>query len=220
MLVVTATRPPESEPGSLVGAAMAGLHRAARAVTRVRMEPLDPSAVGELIALTTGVVPSDDVAAASTHAGGNPLFVTELARLAGERGIDAGREVPAAIRDVVRSRLAALPDHAMAELEVAAVLGERCSARTVMAASERDPDACLDALDAAIVTRILVPEPQGFRFAHALVRDAVLAGLPRCGSPVCTSGRPTRCRPYTATRPMSPSRSRTIVSPPRRSPIP
>ncbi|MCB0997722.1 MAG: AAA family ATPase [Acidimicrobiales bacterium] len=179
VLVVTATRPPESEPGSLVGAAMAGLHRAARAVTRVRMEPLDPSAVGELIALTTGVVPSDDVAArVHARAGGNPLFVTELARLAGERGIDAGREVPAAIRDVVRSRLAALPDHAMAELEVAAVLGERCSARTVMAASERDPDACLDALDAAIVTRILVPEPQGFRFAHALVRDAVLAGLP------------------------------------------
>jgi hypothetical protein len=46
-----------------------------------------------------------------------------------------------------------------------------------MAASERDADACLDALDAAIVTRILVPDADGFRFAHALVRDAVLAEL-------------------------------------------
>ncbi|MFN8022571.1 MAG: BTAD domain-containing putative transcriptional regulator [Acidimicrobiales bacterium] len=179
VLVVAATRPPELEPDSLVGPAMAGLHRAVRNTTRVRMEPLDRAAVAELIELTTGVAPSDDVAErVHDRAGGNPLFVTELARLAGERGIDRSREVPAAIRDVVRSRLAALPDQAIAELEVAAVLGERFSARTVMAASERDPDACLDALDAAIVTRILVPEPQGFRFAHALVRDAVLAGLP------------------------------------------
>src|ERR1700754_4258206 len=46
-----------------------------------------------------------------------------------------------------------------------------------MAASERDADGCLDALDAAIVTRILVPDGDGYRFAHALVRDAVLAQL-------------------------------------------
>ena len=36
----------------------------------------------------------------------------------------------------------------------------------------------LDALDAAIATRVLVPPTTaGFRFAHALVRDAVLAEL-------------------------------------------
>ena len=58
-----------------------------------------------------------------------------------------------------------------------AILGERFDLRTAMAASERDPDGCLDALDAAIVTRILVPDGDGYRFAHALVRDAVLAQL-------------------------------------------
>lgn len=179
ILVVAATRPPELEPGSPVGAALAGLHRSLRDVTRVRMEPLDAHAVAELIGITTGVAPSDDVARrVQERAGGNPLFVTELARLVGERGLDERSEVPAAIRDVVRSRLAALPERAIAELEVAAVLGERFSVRTVMAASERDADACLDALDAAIVTRILVPDGNGYRFAHALVRDAVVAGLP------------------------------------------
>ena len=112
------------------------------------------------------------------RAGGNPLFVAELARLAGERGVAEDHvDVPTAIRDVVRSRLAQLPERATAELEVAAVLGERFELRTAMAASERDPDACLDALDAAIVTRILVPDESGFRFAHALVRDAVLADV-------------------------------------------
>lgn len=179
VLVVAALRPPELEPESLVGPALAGLHRALRDVTRVRMEPLDTDAVAQLIGITTGVAPTDETARlVQQRAGGNPLFVTELARLAGERGLDERSEVPAAIRDVVRSRLAALPERAMAELEVAAVLGERFSVRTVMAASERDADACLDALDAAIVTRILVPDAGGYRFAHALVRDAVLAGLP------------------------------------------
>jgi DNA-binding SARP family transcriptional activator len=179
VLVVAATRPPEAEPGSSVGAALAGLHRSLRDVTRVRMEPLDAGAVAELIGITTGVVPSDEIARrVQERAGGNPLFVTELARLVGERGFDDGSEVPAAVRDVVRSRLAALPERAIAELEVAAVLGERFSVRTVMAASERDADACLDALDAAIVTRILVPDGHDYRFAHALVRDAVVAGLP------------------------------------------
>ena len=128
--------------------------------------------------LTTGTAPSPEVAdRVQSRAGGNPLFVAELARLAGERGVTDESSVPEAIRDVVRSRLAQLPDNSTLELQVAATLGERFDLRTAMAASERDADGCLDALDAAIVTRILVPDGDGYRFAHALVRDAVLAQL-------------------------------------------
>ena len=142
------------------------------------MSPLDATEVGRLMEVTTGVAPSSEVAErVRARAGGNPLFVAELARLAGEHGLSDESVVPDAIRDVVRGRLARLPERATAELEVAAVLGERFDLRTAMAASERDPDSCLDALDAAIVTRILVPDGDGFRFAHALVRDAVLAEL-------------------------------------------
>ncbi len=179
VLVVAAHRPPELVPDSLLAAALAGLHRSVAAATRVPMAPLDAPGVAELIAATTGVAPSAELAErVQARTSGNPLFVTELARLAGERGLDDASVVPDAVRDVVRSRLAALPVQAIAELEVAAVVGERFDVRTVMAASERDPDSCLDALDAAIVTRILVPEANGYRFAHALVRDAVLADLP------------------------------------------
>ena len=179
VLVVAAHRPPELVPDSLLTAALAGLHRSVAAATRVPMAPLDAPGVAELIAATTGVVPSAELAErVQARTSGNPLFVTELARLAGERGIGDASVVPDAVRDVVRSRLAALPVQAIAELEVAAVIGERFDVRTVMAASERDPDSCLDALDAAIVTRILVPEANGYRFAHALVRDAVLVDLP------------------------------------------
>lgn len=178
VLLLGAHRPPELVPDSLLGDALGGLHRSSVTSTRIHLSPLDAAGVARLMEITTGALPSAEVAErVQARAGGNPLFVTELARLAGERGLTDDSVVPDAIRDVVRSRLATLPERATAELEVAAVIGERFDLRTAMAASERDPDGCLDALDAAIVTRILVPEGGGFRFAHALVRDAVLSEI-------------------------------------------
>lgn len=175
VLVVGAHRPPDSVPGSILREALGSLVRSA-STTRVGISPLGAPDVARLMQLTTGTAPSAEVAErVQARAGGNPLFVAELARLAGERGLHDVSEVPDAIRDVVRGRLGLLPSTSTAELEVAAILGERFDLALVMAASDRDPDACLDALDAAIVTRILVPDGDGFRFAHALVRDAVLA---------------------------------------------
>ncbi len=179
VFVVAAFRQPELVPDSLLATELARLHVATSNPVRLRIAPLDGGQIADLIELTTGTAPGPDVVdRIRRSAGGNPLFVCELARLAGERGLDGDLEVPTAIRDVVRGRLAPLPERATAELEVAAVLGERFELRTAMAASERDADSCLDALDAAIVTRILVPDGEGFRFAHALVRDSVLADVP------------------------------------------
>ena len=177
VLVVGAYRPPELVPGSLLGEALGPLARPI-AVIRIPMSPLDVAGVARLMQVTTGSTPSGEVAKLVHHrAGGNPLFVAELARLAGERGLDASSAVPDAVRDVVRSRLALLPEGTSAELQLAAIMGERFDVRTLIAASERDPDACLDALDAAIVTRILVADGDEWRFAHALVRDAVMAEI-------------------------------------------
>ncbi|MBI4933822.1 MAG: AAA family ATPase [Actinobacteria bacterium] len=179
VLVLAAHRPVDLVPDTALAPMLGALHRTNVEVVRVQLSPLDEAGVARLVEITTGVVPSADVAArVRARASGNPLFVSELARLAGERGLTDESVVPDAIVDVVRDRLARLPERATAELEVAAVLGEHFDLRTAMAASERAPDDCLDALDAAIVTRILVPTPNGFRFAHALVRDAVLAQLP------------------------------------------
>ncbi len=177
VLVVAAHRPPETVPGTNLTAALGRLARLG-SVHRVAMSPLSTPDVARLIELTAGAAPSPEIAErVQRRAGGNPLFVAELARLAGERGITDPDQVPAAIRDVVRDRLAQMPPDTRRELEVAATVGGRFDVRTVIAASERAPDDCLDALDAAIVTRILVPDGDGFayRFTHALVRDAVLA---------------------------------------------
>jgi DNA-binding SARP family transcriptional activator len=177
VLVVAAHRPPVFVPDSPLADALGALRRAVT-TTSVTISPLDASAVAQLMELTAGVAPSGELAdRVRRRAGGNPLFVVELARLAGEHGVADDSVLPDAIRDVVRARLAQLPPQATAELEVAAVLGEHFELRTAIAVSERDAESCLDALDSAVVTRIVVPEADGFRFAHALVRDAVIAEI-------------------------------------------
>jgi hypothetical protein len=115
------------------------------------------------------------------RSGGNPLFVVELTRLfASEGGPGPARSeaVPAAVRDVVRRRLARLPEGTLGLLPAAAVLGPELDLRTLTDASGVAVDTCLDDLDPAVVTRVLVPDGDGrFAFGHALVRDAVLSDL-------------------------------------------
>ena len=177
ILVLIAHRPVETVPDSLLGDSLGAFTRAAT-VDRVVMSPLDRQGVEALLERVIGSVPPDQVVdRVHLRAAGNPLFVAELGRLFGQRGDVDVDAVPDAIRDVVRRRLAPLPPSTRAEIEIAAVVGERFDLATVMAASDRDPDACLDALDAACATQLLVQDSVVWRFSHALVRDAVLAEI-------------------------------------------
>jgi tetratricopeptide (TPR) repeat protein len=135
--------------------------------------------VARLMTIVSGTEPAPDVALrVRERTGGNPLFVAELARLAGSGGVAADDVVPDAVRDVVRRRLAQLPPVTTDVLAAAAVLGEDIDLHVLAEASGDTLDDALDALDPAIVTRVLVPDDAGaYRFAHALVRDAVLVEL-------------------------------------------
>lgn len=171
-------RPPESVAGSPFAAALGVLARLP-GLTRVRLGGLDAGDVATLMALVGGVEPSPDVAAGvQRRTGGNPLFVAELARLAGSSGLSDDQVVPDAVRDVVRRRLGQLPPLTNDVLVTAAVLGQDIELRVLAEATGDTLDEVLDALDPAVVTRVLVPAEGGtYRFAHALVRDAVLADL-------------------------------------------
>ncbi|WP_425558085.1 BTAD domain-containing putative transcriptional regulator [Cryptosporangium japonicum] len=131
----------------------------------------------EVPALVRATIGADvDAATAATihrRTGGNPFFVRELARLVAADGDLAA--VPPGVRDVVRYRVAGLPDPAQVVLRRAAVLGPDLdpALHTVLAG---DADTVLDAVDAATAAGFLVERgPRRFTFAHALVRDA-LAG--------------------------------------------
>lgn len=107
--------------------------------------------------------------------GGNPLFVRELARLIAAEGPAAVRaSVPVGVRDVMRRRLARLPDQTVTALRRAAVLGHDIDVDLLAELARSDPDELLDALEPAVLLGLLdEPEPRRLRFAHGLVRDTL-----------------------------------------------
>ena len=63
LVVLGSHRPVDLVPDSLLGPMLGALHRTAVDVTRVQLSPLDTGGVAQLMALTTGVAPSAEVAA-------------------------------------------------------------------------------------------------------------------------------------------------------------
>ncbi len=155
------------------------------ATRRIQLGGLSLGATTELVASATGREVEPEVTAAiQQRAEGNPFFATELARLlAAERGEDdaltavaAGGDVPSGVRDVVRRRIALLPELTLPVLQVAAVIGRDVDVDLLTTAAGNGLDGVLDAIEPAVVHRLMAPlpdRPTTFRFAHALVREVV-----------------------------------------------
>ncbi|WP_239591531.1 ATP-binding protein [Mycolicibacterium tusciae] len=151
-------------------------------VRRIRLDPLSSSDVAELVHIETGCEPSDD-AVRSIHGrtAGNPFFVRELSRLLTHRDVSAWNaavlaEVPITVRDVVLDRLTDLADEAKSLLFIAALIGRDVDLRVLAHAAGIGIDTCLDRLEPLDGLGVLVStaDPYAFRFAHDLVRDAVV----------------------------------------------
>ena len=112
--------------------------------------------------------------------GGNPLFVTEFARLLAAEGAGGtATVVPAGVRDVLRRRLSRLPGAARTVLQQAAVLGRETDVDLLLTVTRRDEDEVLDGLEAAVLAGLLdEPSVGRVRFTHALVRDTLYEDTP------------------------------------------
>ncbi|GAA3392022.1 BTAD domain-containing putative transcriptional regulator [Cryptosporangium minutisporangium] len=197
VLVVATYRPAEvNDELRTCWAALAGPH-----ADRLDLGGLPEGDVAEL--LRRQGAPTDEalVQLVTRRTGGNPLFVSETARLiAAEGPAAAAHAVPAGVRDVLRRRLARLPGPARAVLRTASVLGVDVDVDVLLALESEGEEAVLDALEAGVLTGLLVePEPASpalhpppthpysewqtstgtVRFAHALVRDTLYEDIPR-----------------------------------------
>jgi DNA-binding SARP family transcriptional activator len=185
VLLACSVRQLEVGRNDAVVEALAALSRAA-ATRRIFLRGLSHADTGELVALAAGSDVAPDVTAAiQLRAEGNPFFATELARLVvAERAaadllgaVSPGGDVPSGVRDVVRRRIALLPDETVALLQVAGVIGREVDLDLLAAAAGADFDTILDDIEPAVVHRLLEPvpdRPATFRFSHALVREAVV----------------------------------------------
>ena len=154
---------------------------------RILLRGVTEQDTAELIELAIGQPPPSRLATAvHLRAEGNPFYVTELARLLSAEGTLTDEEtasragVPAGVRDVVRRRLARLPEPSAALLALAAVIGRHVPLRLLAPAADLDLPEALETLEPALLTRLLVEDPEdpaSFRFAHALVREVVLADV-------------------------------------------
>ena len=146
---------------------------------QVELRGLERAAVGEQVSAIVGRAASDaELAAVYDATSGNPFFVSELARQLAE-GPTFARAVPRSVLDAIGHRLGRLSAECAASLRAAAVLGTRFAVPIVAAMTSSSVGDCLTSLDQAAHAALVLDDgsPGERRFAHELVRDAIVAGL-------------------------------------------
>jgi class 3 adenylate cyclase len=143
----------------------------------VRLEPLGAEDAQTLI----GSEVSAELAERIAHAaGGNPLFISEMLAMSGER---ADVDVPPTLKALLAARVDQLDEAERLVLERGAVEGEVFHRGAVQAlATDEQVTAPLTALvrhELIRPDRALFPGEDGFRFRHLLIRDAAYDALPK-----------------------------------------
>ncbi|WP_214102730.1 BTAD domain-containing putative transcriptional regulator [Acrocarpospora catenulata] len=177
VLVLLTHRPGEGGADLLAtGAALA-----VQTVENLTLGGLGPEEVARLLMERSGLdVDEATVRRVSDRTGGNPLFVSETARLLALDGPTAVNALPPGVRDLIRRRVARLPGAAQTTLRSAAVLGREVDADVLIAMPGSDEEAVLDGLEAGVLAGLLdEPRPGHVRFAHVLVRETLYEDIPR-----------------------------------------
>jgi pentatricopeptide repeat protein len=196
VLIAATYRDTELDRTHPLADALADLRRTGE-VERVALSGLSEDAVVDFIHAAAGHVVGAEVAhlARAIHAEteGNAFFVGQVLRHLAETAAlveENGRwslsrplaevGIPEGVREVVGRRLSRLSERANHVLAVAAVVGREFDLSTVEPAVDADSDAVLDAVEEAVHAHLvdeLVGQPGRFSFAHALVRQTLLAEL-------------------------------------------
>ncbi|MBL7502619.1 AAA family ATPase [Frankia sp. CN7] len=145
---------------------------------RVAVPPLSEAEVAELASRISGqAIDAAEAAQLADRTGGNPFFVREYARLPAEER--ASGEVPVAVRSVLGARLAGLDPAVLQVLRAAAVIGDTLAIDLLGRVTRLDRDELADLLDEAADEHLIVQAAGTgrYQFAHALLRDEIVAGI-------------------------------------------
>ena len=144
----------------------------------LELEPLSAEASAGLLAEIAGgrLEPADERRVAEA-AGGNPLFLKQLTAFVGEDR--AAGALPPAIQGLLAARLDRLGTAERAALALAAVAGDDVEADAIHALASGVTRADVEQACDRLVARHLLTRGDrgGFRFRHALIRDAAYASL-------------------------------------------
>jgi class 3 adenylate cyclase/tetratricopeptide (TPR) repeat protein len=158
--------------------------------TVLSLEPLSETDADALVETLGGSAPLSKAAREriARAAEGNPLFVEQMVALAAEDGDggDGAGGVPPSIQALLGERLDRLPAGERAVVERAAVAGREFFREAVVELSPAELRPSVTSALLALVRKGLVSPDvgseegeDGFRFRHALIRDAAYGALPR-----------------------------------------
>ena len=153
--------------------------------------PLGPGGVAELAGGVAGGVPGPRLAAALARAGGNPLYVRELAEalvredaIAVDGGVAELRDgaavaaVPGSLNVAIGLRLGFLPGPARQVLQVAALLGTEFDPGELAAVTTQPLVQLAEVLAEAAAAGVVSGAGARFRFRHELIARALLEQTP------------------------------------------
>jgi class 3 adenylate cyclase/tetratricopeptide (TPR) repeat protein len=145
----------------------------------VTLDPLSEVDAEQLAAGAIGDGASADTRALTARAGGNPLFILELAAAA-DGGSSVASTVPPTVQSVIAARLDALPEQSRQVALAASVVGKAFTRADVLALRPSDGiDQHLEALVAAGVLERAAGSSDRYAFHHDLVRDVAYETLTR-----------------------------------------
>ncbi|MDP8929365.1 MAG: AAA family ATPase [Actinomycetota bacterium] len=167
---------------------LAGRLEARRAATVLELAPLCDAEVAVMARACLGVSEIADQVwqLLRLRAEGRPFFIEELLAAAVASGAlqRTGQRctvtekihaaVPRSFADTVRRRLTTLGPEARRVLHAAALLGRRFAWTLLGPVTGLDEGVVHHALRSAVDAQLVAPDGEGFRFRHALTRDAVL----------------------------------------------
>jgi tetratricopeptide (TPR) repeat protein len=111
---------------------------------------------------------------------GNPFYTEEIVHsLSGPVSQAESLPLPADLAAMVRERIARLGKNAETLLAAAAVVGERFGFEVARSASGLPQEEALEALERSLSGRVVEESEGGYRFRHALVREALYRELTR-----------------------------------------
>ncbi|MEV4299104.1 helix-turn-helix transcriptional regulator [Microbispora rosea] len=144
-----------------------------RGAHRIRLGALAADDVTELATrAAAGPLDAATLRAIGERSGGNPLFVVELARLAG-----TGERLPRGIRATIGRRLDAVPADTRLLLRQASVHGREFDAVTLAATVRLTRDEAVARLGPALDAGVLVADGPVLRFDHVLTQEVLYAEL-------------------------------------------
>ncbi|HWL00906.1 MAG TPA: AAA family ATPase, partial [Microbacteriaceae bacterium] len=166
LLVVLAFRSDDVDLGHPLSSLLAEFSRS-RWGARLELPPLDPESVGALAESVLGrAILPDERDTILQRSDGVPFYVEEVA-------VHLGEPLPPSLREILMLRYVALGEPARSVLRVVAEAGGVVPHDLVATVVPFGGHALDVAVREALAARVLVSDPDGYRFRHALMREAV-----------------------------------------------